>query len=81
MRAVTERGDPAGAGGTDEEGVHARSNHSLLIVCFYDCAAGVCALNLEAMSLMKSGHPPGGVNHFHPSLGEENVDPASRGQQ
>jgi len=42
---------------------------------------GVCALNLEAMSLMKSGHAPEGSNPFYGPLEEraeeENVAPPS----
>mmetsp|Transcript_42645 Transcript_42645/g.110568 ORF Transcript_42645/g.110568 Transcript_42645/m.110568 type:complete len:399 (-) Transcript_42645:271-1467(-) len=41
---------------------------------------GVCALNMEAMALMKSGHPPGGVNpvpsEAAPPSGEENMAPS-----
>ena len=50
---------------------------------------GVCALNLEAMNLMKTGHPPGGVNPFSADPadpraaavpeGNENMAPVVRG--
>lgn len=40
--------------------------------------AGVCALNIEAMSIMKRGMPPGGSNPFptgRPSLPTGNLEP------